>query len=305
MTFDANVPNSLKITQQWFASIITRPMSIDSQMNPISPSGALMTEEASVHITPGPVLRADQRIQIYNQQYWWRLLSTLQDSYPFVTCLFGYQDFNQSIGIPYLSKYPPTHWSLNLLGNHLPLWIKENYEAEDKQLIYECATLDWAYNASFCAIQLPPLVMEELPVPGDLSSLLDQTLYLQPHIHLFELDSDLFATREKFLKHDPDYWEEHDFPELSTRDNNTPLYFVLFRSSKNHIIVDSISKAEQAILTLFRHGASIDAVCQWLESQESSLYEEAGAKLHLWFQQWMIRKWLTLKTNKMHVKQPI
>ena len=79
MIFDKKVPLELKKTQEWFASIITRPIDVENQMMPISPSGVPMEEEAKRFIVPRPKLRADERIQIYNQQYWWRLLNILQD----------------------------------------------------------------------------------------------------------------------------------------------------------------------------------------------------------------------------------
>jgi hypothetical protein len=105
-TSEPKVPIYLLSTQKWFASIITRPITSESQMNPISPSGRLMSEEAKEFISPNHKLSSDQRIQIYNQQYWWRLFSILHQNFPVLTRLFGYTDINHSIGMPFLSKYP-------------------------------------------------------------------------------------------------------------------------------------------------------------------------------------------------------
>lgn len=107
MTFDAKVPFKLKKTQLWFGSIIGRPIDEDSKMNPISPAGQPIEIEACDFIRPSPTLRPAQRIQIYNQQYWWRLLSSMHETFPLVTRLFGYHDFNKIIAIPYLVKFPP------------------------------------------------------------------------------------------------------------------------------------------------------------------------------------------------------
>ena len=135
MKYDEHVPSLLKREQQWFGSIISRPIDVDSKMNPMSPSGIPMEVEAAEHITPSPTLRSAQRIQIYNQQYWWRLLNTLHDIFPLTTRLFGYQDFNRTIGMPYLTKYPPCHWSLTLIGERLERWVEEDYHAGDKELV--------------------------------------------------------------------------------------------------------------------------------------------------------------------------
>jgi hypothetical protein len=294
MTFDAKIPESLKRTQTWFGSIIARPIDVDSQMEPISPSGVSMEVESALYITPSPTLRPAQRIQIYNQQYWWRLLATLHEIFPLVTRLFGYFDFNRKIGIPYLDQYPPNDWSLNNLGNRLPQWIEDEYQEEDKPLVRNAASIDLAYNLSFFSKKYPPIMLENLPVPGDPASLFDCILYLQPHIYLFELKCDLFHVREEMLKQEPEHWIENDFPALP-RDKQ-PYYFVLFRNHHNHIAYDSISFAAYQILKLFKQGSSVEQVCQWLEGQDEKVSEESSQKLQFWFQEWMIRQWFYAST---------
>ncbi|MCE5319184.1 MAG: DNA-binding domain-containing protein, partial [Parachlamydia sp.] len=151
MTYDSKVPTPLKETQQWFGSIIARPVDGNSCMDPISPSGQPIQVEASQYIRPSPTLQPAQRIQIYNQQYWWRLLNALQESFPLVTRLFGCHDFNISIGMPYLQKYPPCHWTLNVLGDNLPAWVEEYYSDDDRKLIRDAALIDCAFCHSFTA----------------------------------------------------------------------------------------------------------------------------------------------------------
>lgn len=291
MGYDPAVPSKLKKTQKWFASIITRPIDEDSRMNPISPSGVSMEEEAWDYIKPSPALRPAQRIQIYNQQYWWRLLNTLHENFPLLTRLFGYHDFNQSIGIPYLDHCPPNSWSLNPLGDRLPEWIQQHYEGTDKPLVFDAARLDWAYNFTFVIKGLKPLCLEELPVPGDMASLLPIKLYLQPAVHFFHFDYDLFSFRREFLKHDPEYWIDHDFPPLPQEDK----YFILYRTKNNDIAWTEVSAGEYQLLEFFKKGSSIEDLCQWLEKQEGPLFEEASGQLHAWLQNWVARQWLSME----------
>jgi hypothetical protein len=294
MTYDAKLPSQLKKTQQWFGQIISRPIDADSRMNPLSPSGQPMEVEAADYITPSPTLRPAQRIQLYNQQYWWRLLNIMQEGFPLVTRLFGFYDFNRTIAVPYLTKYPPRHWSLSLLGDRLSLWAKENYSANDKPLVINAIELDWAFNYSFIAPELPPFSSEPTSA-NDHSSLLKKKLYTQPHVHLFTFDSDMFEFRNEFLKHPPEYWIEHDFPELK---HDKPLFYVLLRTPNNDISWKEISNVEYHLLHLFQSGSSIEKACDWLEHQEDALCNSAMENLHLWFQEWTIRKWLTTKTEK-------
>ncbi len=101
-----SIPPGLKSVQEWFGNVISSPLEDNNYIKTIAPSGYLIAEEAARYIIPTPNLRAHQRIQIYNQQYWWRLLKAMHESFPLVTRLFGYHAFNETIAIPYLYKYP-------------------------------------------------------------------------------------------------------------------------------------------------------------------------------------------------------
>lgn len=288
--YDKNTPPVLKREQQWFGSIIGRPIDEDSKMNPISPSGSPMEEEAALHIAPSPFLRPAQRIQIYNQQYWWRLLSTLHESFPLLTRLFGYYDFNRTIGIPFLTKYPPRHWSLCYLGDRLPRWCVEDYQGKDKKLVSDAALLDWAFTYSFVAAKSAP-ISADMPAGGqEVSDLLDKTLYAQPFVNLFEMDHHLFNFREDFLKQDPDYWMNNPFPKL---DSSKKFYFVLYRNMRNDISWKEISLGEYFLLSQFKSGATIDHACEELETQGEACCEDAMKNLQEWFKEWTMRGWLT------------
>lgn len=292
MSFDPHVPTELKDRLVWFASIITRPIDLHSQMMPISPSGISMEVEAARYIAPSPTLRPHQRIQLYNQQYWWRLLSGLHEIFPLVTRLFGYTDFNQTIGIPYLERYPPDTWSLNNIGDKLPRWIKEYYLENDQKLVWESALLDQTFNECF-------LIEGKIPINGEhqspetVEALMNQTLFLQPHVRLFELDNDLFTFREEMIKQDPDYWIEHDFPPLL---RERSYYYVIARTVQNHLLWKEISKAEYALLQVFEKGSTMDNACEWLEKQPKEIREESEQQLASWLQDWTVRRWLTLES---------
>lgn len=290
-SFDSSTPQMLKQMQLWFAGIITQPIDQDNRLPPIAPSGTPIEKEAWDYIRPSPTLRPSQRIELYGQQYWWRLLNILQDFYPLVARLFGYHDFNRLIGIPYLSHYPPNHWSLNGLGDLLPVWIEQEYHESDKKLVLNAVEIDYAYHDNFLAKQLKPVDLQDLPNPEDFAYLLEQTLYLQPSVLLFfHLDYDLFTYRFEFLKHPVEYWTEHDFPPL----NPTQTPYVLFRNPHWASVWAPISLAEATLLNCFREGATLDEACSWLE-EKPEICAEAEENLQQWIQGWIVKKWLSLE----------
>ncbi len=285
--YDRLVPEKLKKTQKWFASILVNAIDEDSRMNPISPSGDSMEEEAFDYIVPSPTLRPAQRIQIYNQQYWWRLLHVMHDATPLLVRLFGYHDFNQAIGKPYLLAYPPNTWTLNALCDRLPQWIKDEYKADDKLLVLDAAKIDIALNDAFYAKHYPTIIAQT--VGGDMSQVLTQKMHLQPHVFLFELRYDLFSFRKEMLKEEVEHWMNHDFPKMI---QDRTYYFVLYRNSHNNLNTEEVSSSAFRLLSQIGEGITLEEACDWLETQDETLYSEASENLHLWFQEWTFRQWL-------------
>lgn len=272
--YDEKVPAALKSTQEWFGKIISTPLQEDQTIAPITPSGKSIQEEADLTILPSPTLKPYERIQIYNQQYWWRLLNILQDTYPFTVRIFGYSDFNDSLATPYLIDFPPNHWSLDTLGDLLPEWIQSSYTADDKPLVYDASILDQAYLSLFFVPLLPPL-------SGDLEG----TIYLQPHVVFLQFPYDLLTFRMKMMEQEPDYWLEQPFPELE----HTPQSVILYRSLKGHTTYKIMTPFEMDLLKLFQKGTTIDMICDWIEEQSLEFRQEAEIHLQEWFQDWTIR----------------
>lgn len=285
MTYDLNVPVRLREHQTWFSSIITRPIDESSQINPLSPSGRPISEEAAEWITPSCTLKPYQRIQIYNQQYWWRLLSTLHKTFPLVVRLYGYRDFNDTIAVPYLQKYISNHWSLSHLGNRLPQWVENDYFGEDKPLILSATLIDWAYNIVFLEKHEAPLINED-----DLSTIFEKKAKLQPHIHLFSMPNNLFQFREQLIAQEPEYWDENPFPKLLS---DKQYHFILYRTVNNFVTFEEVTKSEYQLLQKFRSGTTLEKALQWIESQDNEVYREAAENLHLWMQKWTVHQWLT------------
>lgn len=196
--FDPEVPLDLLDLQKWFGKVIARPL----------PSA--MPPETITYIKPSPSLTAKKRLEIYHQQYWWRLLEILQGHFPTVLRLFGTHGFNQTFAIPFLLHSPPCHFSLTKLGDTLPFWIKENYEASDSDLIVPVAEMDWAYTEAFTA------------APG--------------YVRDFSLSYDLFAFRAALLEKDVLHWATHPFPSLGKEGS---YHFTLFRNAAHEILYKS------------------------------------------------------------------
>jgi hypothetical protein len=63
----------------------------------------------------GPGLSGDERLAVYNRQYWFRLYGALQGDYPLVSRLLGAWAFNQRAR-DYLLEHPPVSHDLQAVG---------------------------------------------------------------------------------------------------------------------------------------------------------------------------------------------
>ncbi|MCB1119108.1 MAG: putative DNA-binding domain-containing protein, partial [Chlamydiia bacterium] len=134
--YDAKVPHSLCHLQKWFAKAIVEPLDRESCLK------NHVAHDADQYVFPSTTLNPRQRIELYSQQYWWRLLGALHKSFPLTVRLLGYTMFNQQIAQPYLVKFPSTHWSLSFLGCQLPKWIREEYQGDQKELLEQAVAVD-------------------------------------------------------------------------------------------------------------------------------------------------------------------
>lgn len=267
-------PRQLEEIQRWFGSIISRPLSEEQTSLQITPKGNFLSQEAPLFVTPSKTLRSHERIQIYNQQYWWRFYHILQESFPFVLRMFGYGDFNALLVVPYLQKYPSRKWSITLLGENMVKWLQEDYKENDRKLVLKAAKLDWAYHRGFFVKSKPSLLS-----PDDL---LGAKLRLQPHLFLMKSNDSFLKFRDAFLKEEVEYWLENDFPPLPKEEMH---YFLIYRAPNGLMSWEEVTNTQYKLLSLFKRGSSIEDACSLLENDDSS-YGEALQNIQSWFKHW-------------------
>jgi len=93
-------------------------------------------------VTPGPQLSAIERVQIYNDGYFARLVECLTDDYPALSYALGEETF-ASLARGYIEKQPSRSRSLNAYGQHMAAFCKtrpEPWAAFGADL----ARLEWA-----------------------------------------------------------------------------------------------------------------------------------------------------------------
>ncbi|MGE0683076.1 MAG: DUF2063 domain-containing protein [Candidatus Binatia bacterium] len=106
-------------------------------------------------------LGAEERINVYAEMYFARLVDVLKNDFPRVAALLGCERFHE-IASQYLARYPSTHPSLRYLGHRFPDFLKDCAETTDLPFLGELATLEWARVEVFDALDTEPLRVEHL-----------------------------------------------------------------------------------------------------------------------------------------------
>jgi hypothetical protein len=288
MTYDPKLPLELKNIQTWFGSVIQQKMTNECNIQLLSPNGEPICDEAKRYIVSTADLPAQERMQLYNQSYWLRLLEALHEEFPLIVRLFGEQKFDQAIGIPYLDFAPPRHWSLNVLGDRLIDWIKQHYTSQDKTLILTSSTIDWAYQHIFLEKRLPIIDLRHYN-DKKAHKLLQIPVCLQSTIKLFALPGHFMKFRQEMLSHPIEYWQTNDFPRLV---KDKPYYFILYRAPSLNVEWEEVSKEEYLLLDLISTKATIEGACDTLQEMEGIDLDLVENQIFSWLQNWLIRGWI-------------
>jgi hypothetical protein len=155
-----------------------------------------MEQVASSFVAPNSRLSSFERLEIYNRQYWFRVLGALQEDFPALQAVVGARAFD-AMSVAYLTEHPSQSFSLRNLGSNLVEWLADNpqFAGRRHHVAVDVARMEWAFVEAFDNAERDPLNLEEIASLDGGSQ-----LALQPHLQLVELDypvDDLVLTLHK------------------------------------------------------------------------------------------------------------
>ncbi len=188
----------LRELQRQFATGIMRPLTATQTMHPKWADGRPSSDAVAGFIKGNDRLSSIERLEIYNRQYWYRLIDSFHEDFPGLRTLLGEPVFS-ALTEAYLNRYRSRSFTLRDLGQDLPKFLEEEPEwtAKHTNLARDIVRLEWAHIVAFDGEELPPLEMDEL-----LGSNADALqLSLQPYLTLlrcaFPVDTFLLASRRR------------------------------------------------------------------------------------------------------------
>jgi len=169
--------------QRTMSASVMRQLTPDFGMQQKAADGKPMRAHAATFIKPGRQLSSFERLEIYNRQYWFRVLSNFADDFPGLRAALGEKRFD-ALAVAYLADNPSTSYTLRNLGSNLVRWLRDNPKWTGKRfdLVLDIARLEWAYVEAFDNGEQRPLTADDL---SHCSA--ESHLALQSHVRLLEL----------------------------------------------------------------------------------------------------------------------
>jgi hypothetical protein len=286
--------------QRRMASAVMQPLTKSDRMPTRDPQGRSNAAVVGEFIKPNRRLTSFERLEIYNRQYWFRILDSFAEDFPGLRAVIGRKRFDQ-LARAYLTMCPSESFTLRNLGSRLPKWLSEHreYAGDRYALAADMLELEWAHVETFDAAELPSLSADALAGLGE-----DPQLALQPHISLLEVqhpvDDLLLAVRQ------------HDREQEESGGNRA---FPIRRSLKPSRGMSKVSQTAQETIYIAVHRADYSVHYRRLEREaylllnalkerkplsealetafaSSSLAEEQqAAQVQEWFAHWMALGW--------------
>ncbi len=290
---------NLEQIQRAMFHAIQQPLTSEEGMRHTAQDGTSQLETANSIIKPNDRLTSFERLELYNRQYWWRILSALAEDFSGLQAILGAEQF-EKLSIAYLSDCPSKSFTMRNLGSRLEAWMREHpeYAPGVEQLAIDMVRLEWAEVEVFDESELPRLTDADFAGMGE-----DPVFHLQPYLRLFEfeypVDEWLIA-----LKHGEDEEESEivsnavtdEVHEASVQRSVPPLpiperVYVCVHRLDYSVYFKRLEPEAFALLQEISRSKPVSVAIDSAVNRDIASEEHITGKLHEWFADWSSHGW--------------
>ena len=277
---------------------IRQPLTAGEGMRQRTRDGKSLRAIANEIIKPNDRLTSFERLEIYNRQYWFRILAGLSEDFPGLRAIVGERRF-EKLAIAYLLDCPSRSFTLRNLGSRLEPWLRDHPEhiANFEQIALDMVRLEWAEIEAFDEAAKPRLSEADLPALGP-----DPRFALQPHVRLLDLsypvDDLLIRVRSEVEETDIVSNAVTERVRSSTRRRRLPKperIFLAVHRADNSVYFKRIDQEAFAILGALRDGKSLSEAVDAVDWSGRPI-EDALTDVQKWFAYWSAQGWFCKAT---------
>jgi hypothetical protein len=289
----------LHALQRAVARAVMQPLTSSERMQRKAPGGGRMSAYAARYIKPNERLTSFERLEIYNRQYWFRVLASLAEDYPGLRAVLGGRRF-EAMCKTYLTEHPSRSFTLRNLGAQLETWLRENplWLRDRRVLALDMVRLEWADIEAFDGQAKPALRSEDL-LEVDATKL---QLGIQPYVQLLELHypvDDLLLE----VKHGDDTPDrasnavqerrKHSKVRAVAKLEPEQIFLAVHRLDYS-VYFRRIEPEEFALLTALRSGKRVERAIELAFRKSSVPAADRAAFVQQSFQTWAALGWFCL-----------
>jgi hypothetical protein len=273
---------------------VLRPLTPDESMQAQCADGTRMSDRAALYIKPNRNLSAFERLEIYNRQYWFRVMAALAEDFPALEAVIGPQRFEE-LSRHYLTAHPSRSFTLRNLGSCLPAWLAEHpeFSGDHAQLALDVARVEWAYAEAFDLPEMPPIGVQEIAALGA-----GANLALQPYLRLLELhhpvdDLVLKAHEERKRRMTPNQSVEPARQLVEEEVLEVPPCATWLAVHRHDLSVyyKRLAREEYQMLAALAKGLSLETALEAAFLDTELKPEEQAENVAAWFSNWTELGW--------------
>jgi hypothetical protein len=293
----------LRELQRTMAKALFRPLTPRWGMQKTWSDGRPTKEVAAQFIKPNDRLTSFERLEIYNRQYWFRVLDCLHDDYPGLRAILGTRKFTK-LATAYLERYPSNSYTLRDLGDRLERFIRDEPEwtSPRQPLAIDMARFEWAQTVAFDAPARRPIHTDDI-----LAKSADELqLGLQAYLSLLDLDYavDDFLIAVKTSEEDGLRAEASNAMSSAPRGSRRkPIrmpkkqkVFLAVHRYENMVYSKRLKPEEYRILIALDKGATVAAACESALPEGDTTDIDWTSTIKNWFDTWTALGWFYLSS---------
>ncbi len=273
---------------------VRQPLTASEGMRQRTRDGRSLRRIAEEIIKPNDRLTSFERLEIYNRQYWFRVLAALAEDFEGLRLIIGDRKF-EKLSIAYLQDCPSQSFTLRNLGSRLDTWLRSHPEfiAGVEDIALDMVRLEWAEIEAFDEASKPKLTEADLAAMGP-----DPQFELQPYIRLLDLrypvDEMLLGIRDQEREFDIVSNAVGDHPQRRrVRRRVLPKperIFLAVHRADNSVYFKRIDAEAFGILCALRDGKRLSEAVERVDWGSRS-GEVAAENLQAWFALWSSLGW--------------
>jgi len=286
----------LAALQRTMARAVMQPLTASERMQNTAPDGKSMRAYASRFIKPNDRLTSFERLEIYNRQYWFRVLSSMVEDFPGLRVVLGDRRF-EAMSKAYLVDCPSRSFTLRNLGARLESWLWKNpkWAGPKQALAVDIVRLEWADIEAFDGKAETALRPEDLRADAGANL----KLKLQPYVRLLDLKYPVDDLLLEVRKEDEDtdfasnaFQERHKRKRVQAVAKLKPAeIFLAVHRVDDSVYFRRIEREEFVILSALRDGKALGKAIEVAFRKSRVPAEERAVLVQQWFQNWAALGW--------------